>query len=308
MIQNLRAKPVVHRVNKVIELPRTIRATLQPNPLVARLHPRVNRAVVQPPKTRTQPLRTNKTPARPTARKSIISTPGNRVPSEASKKKIAVLKDIGRGKILVILGNGPSLVEVDTTQLQNNPKIDIMSINRPDSRIWPTTYWLFCDLSQYKRHNDIWNEYTGTIINTLSIPEKKNSAHIQHLTGEGFSTDMLKGFHIGRSSVYAAMQVALWMNYDRIYIFGIDMCSVTINGQTMMHYYGINPDVNPDSRQKRFATEAKHYDYAARVLSSEDRSRFYFCSSYLRWPFAEQFNRLDHHTAIPQILSELENG
>jgi hypothetical protein len=59
------------------------------------------------------------------------------------------LKGCGSGKIFVIVANGPSVAELDLSPLRGHPKIDTMSINKPVASIWPTTYWLFCDISQY---------------------------------------------------------------------------------------------------------------------------------------------------------------
>ena len=57
-----------------------------------------------------------------------------------------------------------------------------------------------------------------------------------------------------------------------------------INGK--LHFYGVNPDVDPQIRKDRFKNEAKHYSYAAKQLSEEERSLFTFCSSYN--PFSSQ--------------------
>jgi hypothetical protein len=181
-----------------------------------------------------------------------------------------------------------------------------MSINKPDLRVWPTKYWLFCDTSQLLRNRDLWLHYDGYIFNSAMISEfRPGTIQIKNIHGEGFSLDPTQGFYIGRSSVYGAQQVALWLGYDRIYIFGCDMCAVNINGQPLVHFFGVNPDTQPESRVKRFADEAKYYIYAAKHLSSEVRNRFYFCSSYNPFDFVSSFNKLDHHTAVQTILDGL---
>lgn len=221
--------------------------------------------------------------------------------TQDSITKIKKLKNIGHNKVLIIVGNGPSINEVNLEELKDNKNIDIISINRPDSRIWPTTYWAFFDQSQMRRHESLWNGYNGIILNSTSIKkQKENSLQVKNLGGRGFSRDLTKGLHIGRSSVFAAMQIGYWMNYDHIYIFGCDMNPDGINGQ--LHFYGTNPDVNPESRKDRFAKEAEFYDYAADVLTPEERNRFTFCSSENHWKFVDKFNKLDHKIAIPIIL------
>lgn len=226
--------------------------------------------------------------------------------SEESKKRIRGLKDSGIGKILVVIGNGPSVLNVDLQRLKGHPEIDIMSINKPDDRVWPTKYWLFCDRSQHKRNIEKWNNYNGILINTPSIPVKSNTVHVANLTNRaGFSRNLVDGFFLGKSSVFCSMQVAKWMNYDHIYIFGCDMNTVNVNGKEMLHFYGSNPDVVQANRIKRFAEEAKSYDHAASVLSDSERERYTFCSSHNKFAFVNKFNRLDEKEAVDIILTAI---
>jgi hypothetical protein len=226
-----------------------------------------------------------------------------RDPPESSTKKLRELHNSCVGKTLAIIANGPSVLEIDTTKLISS-KIDIMSINRPDLRVWPTKYWLFCDISQLKRHNSLWKDYNGYTFNSVMINESRpGTIFIKNIPGLGFSLDLTKGFNIGRSSVYAAMQVALWLGYDKIYIFGIDMGAITIEGKEILYFYGVNLDCASDNRKKRFAEEAKYYDDAANSLPSEIREKFYFCSTYNKFRFIDKFNRLDHHKAIEMLYN-----
>jgi hypothetical protein len=142
-------------------------------------------------------------------------------PKVAPSYTISKYKGIGKGKILVMVGNGPSHKMAQLDCLKGLPKIEIMSINKPDERLWPTTYWLFCDNSQQSRHRDLWEAYNRPVFNTPSVKdEKANTVRIRSLHKFGFSDDLTSGMHIGSSSVYAAMQLAQWMDYDRVYIFG----------------------------------------------------------------------------------------
>lgn len=225
--------------------------------------------------------------------------------------KIKRIKDCGIGKILAIIAPGPSILEADIGSLKNHPDIDLMTINKPDMRVWPTEHWLFCDNSQYKRNMDLFNKYDGLVINSRAVrATHPNQIKIKNISGKGFSRDLLRGYHIGRSSTYAAMQVALWMNYDKIYIFGCDMAKVEITNKdgsksTMLHSYGKNPDVSDEIRVKRFKEEAKYYHNAAKILREKDRDKFVFCSIYNKWPFVGRFSSLDHRTAADEILSGL---
>ncbi len=220
--------------------------------------------------------------------------------SNESKEKIKKLYGRGNGRILVIIANGPSINQIDLGRLRGLPKVDTLSINKPDMRIWPTTYWAFCDPSQYNAHVGLWNDYSGIILNSTAIShQKENSLQIRNIGGPGFSKDLLKGFHVGRSTTYANMQTALWMGYDKVYIFGIDMCEV--DGQ--LHFYGVNPAVEPSVRNGRFQKEAEFYAHAAELLNDSERSKFVFCSSYNPWGFVDKYCKLDHKIAIDYIIN-----
>jgi len=219
--------------------------------------------------------------------------------------KIKQLRNYGYNKILIIIGNGPSINEVPLEKFKGYPNIHTLSINKPDARIWPTTHWAFFDQSQMRRHEDLWAGYNGLIFNSTGIKrQKENSLQVKNLGGKGFSRDLTKGLHIGRSSVFAAMQLGYWMSYTHIYIFGCDMNPAGLNGQ--LHFYGTNPDVNPDVRRERFQKEAEFYDYAADVLNEGERQKFTFCSSENPWNFVERFNKMDHKISVPTIVAHAE--
>ncbi len=215
-------------------------------------------------------------------------------------QQIDDIKKTGVGKVLVIVGNGPSHKEADLRQLFGHDEIDIMAINKPDERCWPPDYWMFCDNSQYRRHQKLWNSYnTGIIFNSTAIKNtKKNSIKVQTKHGKGFSTNIHKGVFIGRSTVYAALQVGLWMGFDHIYVFGCDMSAV--NGK--LYPWGSNPDVPDKHRKERFEVESRFYQWAANNLDKHHRNRITFCTRYNPWPFIKKFRQLDHEDAIRHIL------
>lgn len=201
---------------------------------------------------------------------------------------------------MAIIGNGPSIGEAPLERLKGIKNLDILSINKPDERLWPTSHWAFFDRSQIRRHEVIWNSYEGMLFNSTAIKEQRtNSMQFKHLGGTGFSKDMTKGLYIGRSSVYASMQIALWMDYNQIYIFGCDMNPEGLNGK--LHFYGVNPDVEPSLRGQRFEKEAASYVYAAEHLTDADRAKFTFCTEYNPWPFVKSFSEMSHKTAVDHI-------
>lgn len=222
--------------------------------------------------------------------------------SPESTARIATLRNAGKGKLLVIIGNGPSLLEAELGKLKNHRNIEVLTVNKPDVRVWPTDYWAFFDSSQFRRHEDLWNGYNGIIFNSTAIKRQKSSSmQIKNLGGKGWSRDLLHGIHIGRSSVFASMQIAAWMNHEHVYIFGCDMNPDGINGR--LHFYGQNPDVDPKLRKQRFAKEAAFYDHAADVMNPDERLKFTFCSTYNKHGFIDKFQKLDHQQAVEHIIN-----
>lgn len=227
-------------------------------------------------------------------------------PQPGSINKIADVKKIGRGKILIIIGNGPSINEVELELLVGHPKVDMLMINKPDARVWPTKYWAFFDTSQFTRHEDLWNGYNGIIFNSTSIKKQKPaSMQFKNVGGKGWSRDLTKGLYIGRSSVFASMQIGAWMQYEHIYIVGCDMQAAGFGPNNLLHYYGTNPDVDPEVRKSRFAKEAEYYDHAADLMSAEERSKYTFCSGCNPHSFVDKFNRLDHKLTITTVLEHV---
>lgn len=317
MTQNVvvsRIQPQLVRKRQVIPLPKNVQIVVQPSRSKAAALRDVKQTRIQSrPKTRATPppspppnaAVSQKPPRKRSIRKKTQVQYVTRNVSPESITKINALRNTGRNKILLIIGNGPSIVEAELDQLNHIANIDIMSINKPDDRIWPTTHWAFFDHSQMRRHESLWTNYAGNIFNSTSIRNQKaKSLQIKNLGGKGFSRNLAKGFYIGRSSVYAAMQIALWMGYDHTYIFGCDMNPEGINGK--LHFYGDNPDVEPSIRGTRFKAEAEHYSHAARILSEEERSLYTFCTEYNPWQFVKQFGLISHKTAVSHILEHSE--
>jgi sugar phosphate isomerase/epimerase len=98
------------------------------------------------------------------------------------------------------------------------------------------------------------------------------------------------------------MQIALWMAYKHVYILGVDM-NPSITGQ--LHFYGTNPDVDPDTRRKRFKEEARWYDKCAEILTEDEKHKFTFCSAYNPWDFVKKFDNIHHKDAIDRIIASI---
>lgn len=227
-------------------------------------------------------------------------------PSPESLAQIQRLRNTAIGRILVILGNGPSLNELELEKLRGLPKVDTLMVNRPEQRIWPTTYWAFFDKSQQRRHKEFIDSYSGQIFNSTSVKLNTPKAlQLKNRTKKQFSLDLTEGIHIGRSSVYASMQIALWLGYSKIYILGVDMSPDGIDGK--LHYYGTNPDVDPKVRKMSFVKESEYYKKAITILG-ENAKKFIFASNYNPWDFVNNYSRLDHKIVINEIIKESVNN
>lgn len=217
------------------------------------------------------------------------------------RKQVENLKNSGVGRYLVMVACGPSILEVKLEDLKDHDKIDLMSINKPDPRLHPTKFWVFCDQSQYMRNKTLFEDYKGTLVNAWSVRARHpNQILIKNRSGKGFSKNLIQGYYIGRSTTFANMQLALWMNYEKVFIFGCDMCQPP--GAKSLHSYGRNPDVDPKIRVKRFQKEADYYDSGAQQMNPLERKKFVFCSAYNPWPFVDKFEKMDHRGAVEHIL------
>lgn len=281
-------------------VPPSQRKDLQPRKVQdsARAVPRNPNIVV---KNNDKKLQRQEVKSRKEPRVSYLSRAVDPVNIEKARR----LRNNGQGKILAIIGNGPSINDIDLRILKNRPGLEFLSINHPDPRIWPTDYWAFFDQSQANRHAALWDDYNGTIFNSVSIQRRKlGTIQFRNLGARQFSKNLTDGICIGRSSVFAAMQIALWMDFYKIYIFGVDMNPSS--DLKNLHFYGTNPDVLPETRAQRFEKEAEYYMTAWDAMTEQERSKFVFCSSINPWPFMKHFQSRDHRLVIPEIISEHE--
>ena len=241
----------------------------------------------------------------PIRKQPVIIRMPSPVVREPGIGNISDLRNIGNNRVLVMIAAGPSVKEIDFKPIKNHPKIDFMCINQPCEAVWPAKYWAFCDQTQYKRNVAVWDKYSGIVINSANVTARRPKQFIiGSRSGKGFSTDITKGYHIGRSSTYANMQVAYFIGYDKIYLCGVDMAAAP---DGTLHYYGQNPDVTNERRKERFAIEAESYLWAGKNLPKEIKEKFVFCSSWNPWPFMELFHRLGHAVMVEEILKYVKN-
>lgn len=212
------------------------------------------------------------------------------------------VQGVGAGRVLVIVANGPSHREAALDRLKHVDNIDLLSINKPDPRIWPTTYWCMCDQNQIDDHRNLWREYIGTILAGSAVGSTTARTVRFRVTRDRdrFEFDLQRrSVPNGLTTTFVAMQIAIWMNYDRVYVFGLDMGRGP-NGN--LYAWGENPRVGGLQRERKFAEEATSFQWMADHVSPAILKRFTLCSSYNIWPFTGAFENLPHLEAVDEIL------
>ena len=223
----------------------------------------------------------------------ITPSPLPRQVTYPSNPHLVELKDRGKGKILCIVGNGPSHKLADLPQLLG--KVDFLCVNKPDERIYPPEYWVIFDKDQIDANRDKWDDYQGFKIGLGNTVSRYKCSIIG---GLGFATDISTGLYMGFSSVYASMQIGIYMGYEKVYIFGCDMGKV----DNKLYAWGSNPFVKDEERLKRFENEAKSYQWAVENLPQDIKNRLVFCSQFNHFPFVKLFPNMTYEDAISRIL------
>jgi hypothetical protein len=118
---------------------------------------------------------------------------------------------------IAIFGSGPSLLELDLPALSTIPTCHTMAINTSDPR-GVYDYWLIIDHSQYHHSFTRLQAYQGIPILDKRLDHPGEHYQFTSLPGPGWSHDPTKGLFRGRSSVYTASQLALWMGFEQAYV------------------------------------------------------------------------------------------
>lgn len=157
------------------------------------------------------------------------------------------LKDSGKGKRVFLVGNGPSIADMDLDLLKDE---DTIAMNRIDliypKTEWRPTYYIFC--SDNCRNNKwgnewsksvvkaakqdgttplIWNRYRGEIEKRGGKLPKNTiflSSMSENKVGspQAFSTDAEKRLDKSGTTMNVALQLAYYMGYSEVYIVGCD--------------------------------------------------------------------------------------
>lgn len=161
-------------------------------------------------------------------------------------------KDIHKGERCFIIGNGPSLRMDDLDTLHDHNEI-CFGVNRiylsyPNTK-WRPNYYVAVDalIVQNDRQKIQSMEETKFIRHFYKMDnmwEKESEYEFCGLTarpGEPqFSLDIVDGVYIGNTVVYDAIQIAVYMGFEEIYLLGVDMTSGKRAEDEDAHFYKVS--------------------------------------------------------------------
>jgi hypothetical protein len=157
------------------------------------------------------------------------------------------LKDRGKGRRVFLVGNGPSIADMDLSLLRGE---DTIAMNRIDmiysKTIWRPTYYIFC--SDNCRNTKWGKEWSKSVVTAASEPDttpiiwKRYKGDIERRGGnlpsktiylnsvsenrigtpQAFSADAEKRVDKSGTTMNVALQLAYYMGYDETYLIGCD--------------------------------------------------------------------------------------
>ena len=205
-------------------------------------------------------------------------------------RTIIKYRNWGIGKQLLILGNGPSLNRISVESVKSRG-LTCMGVNNIKDDFWQPEFWSVNDTQKALELKKQIGNYKGTIFSVL--PKKTTLGEfikLKNISTTQWSTDLSNGVVLGRSTVFLCLQVAFWMNFDKIFVAGIDM-NPRESGN--LHFYGTNTTIDPEKRKGRFINESVCYDNMIKSLSSTDLEKITLCVKGINpWPFASKLNNI----------------
>ena len=152
-----------------------------------------------------------------------------------SKPVIKALAEVESGRDIVILGNGPSLREMNFENLSDPVFIGLNgSALISDEKDIKEKYYVLSDLRFVKDKSklsilkDNLSVCTKIIVRkellNYLVGELDNDLYpVRSLGRDGFSMDVRKGFYFGCTTVMLALQLANYLGGKRIFLCGVDL-------------------------------------------------------------------------------------
>lgn len=203
-------------------------------------------------------------------------------------KNLLKFQNIHKGKRCFIIGNGPSLTYADLDCLHRHGEI-CFGVNRVylayEFTEWRPDYYVAVDYTIIQHDYEKILTLPGTkfIRHFYKTDGRWNDADTYefggvHYTGEPqLSHDIYKGVYIGNTVVYDAVQIALYMGFEEIYLLGVDMTAGIRYQDEGVHFYR-SPDTkenlgtsNTPEARKCLGYAAAEMEYMGRVLRNATR-------------------------------------
>lgn len=168
--------------------------------------------------------------------------------------RIASMRDMHAGKRCFVIGNGPSLKEMDLSPLQDEITIGCNAIYKLfDELGFSTDFLLFEDIEQTEIRGPDLDKVHGptkmaALYNAYAIPHDKNTLYFNSPRARGhgyygesdlypqFSRDFASAVHLGATVTYIGLQLAYHLGCSEIYLIGVD------------HNYGKLPELFPPGK------------------------------------------------------------
>jgi hypothetical protein len=159
----------------------------------------------------------------------------NIIPMKRKNTNIKSLYLAEKGRDIVILGNGPSLRDVDFDKLKNPVFIGLNgSALIAEEKGIKERYYVLSDLRFVKDKAKLGILKSKLCKNSKIVARKELANYlsqeinneqffVRSLGRDGFSNDMKKGFYFGCTTVMLALQLAHYLGGGRIFLCGVDL-------------------------------------------------------------------------------------
>ncbi len=199
-------------------------------------------------------------------------------------EKLKRFKDIHKGKRCFVIGNGPSLRYEDLNRLYEHNEI-CFGANRIylaySYTDWRPDYYVAADYMVIRSDSEnilgmkgikFIRHFYNHIENWKKDDIYEFRSRTRLLGKPQLSFDMYEGIYQGYTVVYDAVQIALYMGFDEIYLIGVDMTSGIRCEDEGSHFYKI-PDEKSDEvfGKSNIVDTRKWLKYAAETIEKTGR-------------------------------------
>lgn len=191
-------------------------------------------------------------------------------------------KDIHKGERCFVIGNGPSLKYEDLELLHNHHEV-CFGVNRIylayEYTKWRPDYYVAVDyvIVQNDRMKISAMQGIRFIRHFYKMAETWDQQDIYEFRGLAcqpgeprLSQDLCNGIYTGNTVVYDAIQIALYMGFQEIYLLGVDMTDGIRYQDEGAHFYK-SPDVKENLGKGNIPEARRCLGYAANVIEESGR-------------------------------------